>query len=131
MENDAVITLGRLDDFPVGHATPVTVDGHHYIVVRESESPDEPCVVDDRCPHLGFSLTKGPGGRNYEEGVITCPFHNSRFNVCSGENLDWASGFAGRSAPKWSRRLIAMGRKPAPLATHSATVVDGQVVITP
>ena len=62
--------------------------------------------------------------------MIVCPFHNSTFNVCSGENLDWTPGFAGRAAPKWSQRLISMGRKPAPLTTYSATVADGEVAIT-
>jgi nitrite reductase/ring-hydroxylating ferredoxin subunit len=131
MSPSAQISLGPLANFPVGQATPVKVDGHAYIVVRESASPEEPCVVDDRCPHLGLSLTKGPGGKNYDNGVIVCPFHNSTFDVCSGENLDWTPGFAGRAAPKWSKGLIAMGRKPAPLTTYAVAIEDGQVVITP
>jgi nitrite reductase/ring-hydroxylating ferredoxin subunit len=49
-------------------------------------------------------LTSGPGGRNYADGVIQCPWHNSRFVVRSGENLDWTPGIAGRSVPAWLRR---------------------------
>lgn len=121
-------SLGRLDDFAVDAATPVKSSGTTYVVVRRAESPDEVCVVLDKCPHLGLSLTKGPKG-GYADGVITCPWHNSRFEVCSGENLDWAPGFAGLTAPGWSRKLIAMGKSPAPLHVVPASVVDGEVVV--
>jgi nitrite reductase/ring-hydroxylating ferredoxin subunit len=121
--------LGRLQDFTLDTPTPVKAGGATYVVVRRSEAPDEPCVVSDRCPHVGLSLTKGPTRTKYADGVITCPFHGSEFDVCSGENRDWTPGFAGFKAPSWSRRVIAMGRKPAPLTTFRASVVDGEVVV--
>ncbi len=121
-------TLGPLTDFPIDEPTPVTIDGDKYLVIRPSENPDEVCIVSDRCPHAGLSLSRGPRG-GYEAGVITCPWHNSRFDVCSGENLDWTPGFAGVTAPKWSRRLIAMGKSPAPLTVLATSVRDGQVVV--
>lgn len=129
MTSPPQLRLGPLSDFPPGEATPIKVDGQTYVVVRHPDDPERVCVVSDRCPHLGFSLTKGPGGKNYADGVITCPFHNSRFDVCSGDNLDWTPGFAGRTAPRWSRKLIAMGRKPAPLTTFEASIQGGDVVV--
>ena len=62
--------------------------------------------------------------------MMRCPWHNSRFEVCSGENLDWTPGFAGISAPGWSRKLIAMGKSPAPLHVKAVTVVEGEVVLS-
>lgn len=121
-------TLGALDDFALDTPTTVKADGTTYVVIRRSQSPDEVCVFRDACPHAGLSLTRGPKG-GYQDGVITCPWHNSRFDVCSGENLDWTPGFAGISAPGWSRRLIAMGKSPAPLTVLAATVRDGNVVL--
>ena len=115
-----------MTDFPLDTAVAVTLDNTGYVVVRRSDSPDEVCVVLNRCPHAGLSLTKGPRG-GYEDGVITCPWHNSSFDVCSGENLDWTPGFAGIKAPRWSHRLIAMGKKPAPLDVVDTEVVDGEV----
>jgi nitrite reductase/ring-hydroxylating ferredoxin subunit len=120
--------IGALGDFPLDSATPAKADGKSYVVVRSSEAPDEVCVVVDKCPHAGLSLTKGPRGA-YSDGVITCPWHNSRFDVCSGENLDWTPGVAGITAPKWSRKLIALGKSPAPLTVVPARVEDGNVVI--
>jgi hypothetical protein len=49
--------------------------------------------------------------------------------VRSGENLDWVMGVAGRSVPGWSRKVIAAGRKPAPLTTYSVVVEDGEVYL--
>jgi nitrite reductase/ring-hydroxylating ferredoxin subunit len=118
-------TLGALAEFADGSLSAVTVDGHALIVARDGEQVH---VAVNRCPHLGFSLTRGPGGLRYADGVVQCPWHNSRFNVCTGENLDWASGFAGRAAPKWSRRLIGLGRTPRNLTTVPARVEDGRVV---
>jgi nitrite reductase/ring-hydroxylating ferredoxin subunit len=121
------VRVGPLSDFPDGGLTGLEADGHPLIVARKG---DEVCVARNRCPHLGFSLTSGPGGLKYENGVVQCPWHNSRFNVCSGENLDWVTGFAGRRVPGWSRPLIALGRRPRGLDTLSATVRDGDVYVT-
>ena len=52
-------------------------------------------------------------------GQITCPWHSSSFDLCSGENLDWVVGFAGRGMPRWSQKLVAMGRQPSPLTTYT------------
>jgi nitrite reductase/ring-hydroxylating ferredoxin subunit len=104
----------------------VQVEGTTLIVARDDQGV---CAARDRCPHLGLSLTSGPGGRKYEDGVVQCPWHNSRFDVRTGENLDWAPGFAGRSMPRWSRTLIAAGRKPAPLTTYPVIVEGDEVFV--
>lgn len=122
------LVIGAVLDFPLDAATPAKAGGKSYVVVRSSEAPDEVCVVVDKCPHAGLSLTKGPRG-DYSDGVITCPWHNSRFDVCSGENLDWTPGVAGITAPKWSRKLIALGKSPAPLTVVPASIEDGNVVL--
>ncbi|MDQ5974430.1 MAG: hypothetical protein QG661_1639 [Actinomycetota bacterium] len=121
-------SIGPLADFALDKPTQVSIGGEGYLVIRRSQSPDEVCVVRDRCPHAGLSLSRGPRG-GYADGVITCPWHNSSFDVCSGANLDWTPGFAGITAPSWSRRLIAMGKSPAPLTVLATTVLDGVVVV--
>lgn len=120
------VRLGKLDDFADGALVPVEVGGGSYLVAREG---DEVCVVRDKCPHLGLPLSKGRGGIQYADGVVRCPWHNSRFTVCGGENLDWVSGVAGVKTPGWSTKLIGMGRKPSPLTTYEARVEGGYVVI--
>ena len=121
-----MVRIGRVADFPAGAVTEVDVEGTTVIVVQDAEGL---CAARNKCPHLGLSLTSGPGGRHYEDGVIQCPWHNSRFVVRSGENLDWTPGIAGRSVPAWSRKVISAGRKPAPLTTYTVVVEDDEVFI--
>jgi len=118
------VRLGSVSELGDGQLHTVDAGGTTLVVGLAGDSL---CAARNRCPHLGFSLTRGPGGLRYDDGVVTCPWHNSRFDLETGENLDWAPGFAGRDLPSWSRRLIALGRKPAPLSTYVVTV-DGDDV---
>lgn len=118
--------LGNIADFTDGTATARKVDGTAVVVWR---SGDQVCVVRNHCPHLGLSLTNGPGGFHADDGQITCPWHNSRFDLCSGDNLDWVVGFAGRSMPRWSQRVVAMGKKPAPLTVYPVSTEGDEVFV--
>lgn len=122
----ARIRVGNVGELSDGRLHQVDAGGTAVIV---GQSGDSLCAAKNRCPHLGLSLTKGPGGTKYADGVVTCAWHNSRFEFASGENRDWAPGFAGRDMPRWSRRLIALGRKPAPLTTYPVTVVGDDVFV--
>ena len=82
--------------------------------------------VIDKCTHLGMPMRKG----KVDGQVITCPFHGSRFDIASGENLDWVSGVMGINAPKWACKLIAMGKQPAPLTTLHLEEKDGEIFVT-
>jgi nitrite reductase/ring-hydroxylating ferredoxin subunit len=44
-------------------------------------------AIDDRCPHMGFPLHRG----TVESGLLTCHWHNARFDLSTGGTLDpWA-----------------------------------------
>jgi len=44
-------------------------------------------VLDNRCPHMGFPLSKG----SVQEGILTCHWHHARFELRSGCTFDlWA-----------------------------------------
>lgn len=120
------VRIGRVEDFNPGVMTEIDVEGTKMIVVRDDEGV---CAVHNKCPHLGLSLTSGPGGRSFADGVVTCPWHGSRFVVRSGVNLDWVTGIAGRSVPGWSRKVIAAGRKPADLTTYPVVVEGDDVFV--
>jgi nitrite reductase/ring-hydroxylating ferredoxin subunit len=116
------IRIGARADFDDGQLHTVDAGGRTVIVGMVDGTP---YAASNRCPHLGLSLSKGPGGKRFVEGQVVCPWHNSRFDLCTGENLDWAPGFAGRDLPRWSARLVALGRKPAPLTTYPV-VAEGE-----
>ncbi|MDP9403360.1 MAG: Rieske (2Fe-2S) protein [Actinomycetota bacterium] len=61
-------------------------------------------ALDDRCPHMGFPLHRG----TVEAGLVTCHWHNARFDLCSGGTLD---PFADDVRP------------------YPVEVIDGQVVV--
>lgn len=119
--------VGSVTELGDGGLHTVDAGGTAVIVGRAG---DGLCAAHNKCPHLGFSLTRGPGGTHFEDGVVTCPWHNSRFDLATGENRDWAPGVAGKDLPRWSHRLIALGRKPAPLTTYEVTVEGDDVYVT-
>lgn len=118
------VKIGTLSDFSDGDLHALKAGDVNMVVGMVDGNV---CVARNRCPHLGLSLTTGPGGKRFENGQVQCPWHNSRFDLSTGANLDWAPGFAGRTMPRWSAKMIALGRKPAPLTTYPVSV-EGQDV---
>jgi 3-phenylpropionate/trans-cinnamate dioxygenase ferredoxin component len=43
------------------------------------------CAIEDRCSHDDGPLAEGD--YDPEEGVVVCPRHGSRFDICSGRPL--------------------------------------------
>lgn len=106
-----------------GKLTRVEHGGKTLLLTRVG---DDYYAIDNSCPHLGLPMAHG----EVRDGAITCPFHGSRFDVCTGANLDWVNGVAGIKTPKWTHKLIALGKKPAPIQTRKLTV-DGDALMLP
>jgi nitrite reductase/ring-hydroxylating ferredoxin subunit len=81
---DDRVTIGSLDDLrQAGCLTGKA--GAQPICVFWSDGA--PFALDDRCPHMGFPLHRG----TVESGLVTCHWHNARFDLRSGGTLDpWA-----------------------------------------
>jgi nitrite reductase/ring-hydroxylating ferredoxin subunit len=47
-------------------------------------SEGRPFALDNRCPHMGFPLSKG----SLESGVLTCHWHHAQFDLKSGCTFD-------------------------------------------
>lgn len=122
----ARVRVGAFSDLADGQLHSLDAGGTKIVVGRVGEAL---CAARNHCPHLGLSLTTGPGGVRFSGGEVQCPWHNSRFDLCTGENRDWTPGFAGRNMPRWSHRLIALGRKPAPLTTYRVEVEGEDVFV--
>jgi nitrite reductase/ring-hydroxylating ferredoxin subunit len=116
------VQLGSVPTFANGKLNAVTVEGTSIVV---AQTPSGFCAVENRCPHLGLPVA---GGR-LEGNTLTCPFHNSQFDLCSGENLDWVRGVAGIKLPGWSRTLMAMGKAPQPIKTFRVVEDNGMLFI--
>lgn len=66
----------------------VDVDGTKVLVARSQSG--RLCAIANTCSHLG-----GPLGDGEREGdVVTCPWHGSRFDLCSGRVVEGPAVFA-------------------------------------
>jgi nitrite reductase/ring-hydroxylating ferredoxin subunit len=78
------ITVGTLDELQQAGCLTAKA-GAQPICVFWSEGVA--FALDDRCPHMGFPLHRG----TVESGLLTCHWHNARFDLSSGGTLDpWA-----------------------------------------
>ncbi|MDA0791816.1 MAG: Rieske (2Fe-2S) protein [Proteobacteria bacterium] len=65
---------------------PVVVRGERHNIVVFAEG-DQCFAVDNRCPHMGFPLSRG----SVQDGILTCHWHQARFDLSSGCTFDlWA-----------------------------------------
>ncbi len=60
----------------------VISSGRHGIALFYHD--DRVYAVDNRCPHMGFPLSKG----SCRDGVLTCHWHHARFDLQSGGTFD-------------------------------------------
>jgi nitrite reductase/ring-hydroxylating ferredoxin subunit len=78
-EFSAVIEEGELE---AGGMRAVDVDGVRVLVSR-SEDDGVVCAIANACTHVGGPLDEGERDGN----AVACPWHGSRFDLCSGEVL--------------------------------------------
>lgn len=62
----------------------LVLEGHNIVLFKYG---NEVYAVDNRCPHMGFPLSKG----TVRDGILTCHWHHARFDLASGGTFDqWA-----------------------------------------
>lgn len=71
-----------------GEIRRVTLDGTAVLLARGQAG--ELCAIANTCSHLGGPLDEGAR----EGDVVTCPWHGSRFDLCSGRVLEGPAVFA-------------------------------------
>jgi nitrite reductase/ring-hydroxylating ferredoxin subunit len=64
----------------------VVLAGGHRVAVFWHEG--RAWAVDNRCPHMGFPLSRG----TVRDGLLTCHWHHARFDLASGGTLDPFAG---------------------------------------
>lgn len=117
-----LIEIARSDDVKPDQVLSVKAGDTPLLLTRVG---GKACAVASKCPHMGLSMAKG----KVVDGAITCPWHGSRFDVCTGANLDWCNAVVGVPIPGWTSRLLAMGKKPAPLPVFETTEENGKVFV--
>ena len=112
----------RSDQLVEGALHVVTVQGQSLALTRVGTVAQG---FINKCPHMGLSLARG----KLQGRAITCPFHGSKFDICSGANLDWVNSFMGVPLPKWTHGALAMGKKPAGLTIVPVREQQGTVFV--
>lgn len=100
------VAVCAFDELPAGTARKFMVDGVAVAVVRID---DDVYAIGDVCSHGNYSLSEGEVWT--EERELECPKHGSMFSLETG---------AAMTLP---------ATLPVPL--YDATVIDGQIVISP
>jgi nitrite reductase/ring-hydroxylating ferredoxin subunit len=116
------IAVGRVSEFAAGTLTEVDINGTSVLVTRVG---DKLCAIENRCAHLPVPLGSG----RVEDGTVICPLHNSRYELCSGANLDWTPGVAGVRVPRWTQQMIALGQSPKGIRAYPVTVENDTVYV--
>lgn len=62
-----------------------TIDNHKVMFVWHN---DKIHALQAQCPHLKLPLTKA---KINEKNEITCPFHHSKFDICTGQVKCWST----------------------------------------
>ena len=76
------VTVAKVGSIPEGQGASFTV-GDRLVAVFNRGGVYH--AIDDLCPHMGASLG---AGELDEQGVVTCPWHAWRFDVCNGTWCD-------------------------------------------
>ena len=82
--SNGMVPVARLDDVRT-RGVVVTQAGDRSVAVFADGA--EIHAVDNRCPHMGFPLDRG----SVKDGILTCHWHEARFELASGCTFDlWA-----------------------------------------
>jgi nitrite reductase/ring-hydroxylating ferredoxin subunit len=100
----------------------VSANGQSVLVAKVG---DKYCSIANKCPHLGLPMAKG----KFENGVVTCPFHGSKFEICTGKNVEWVDSVVGIPLPGIAKKMMAMGKAPTDVASFAVTQEGGDLFI--
>jgi nitrite reductase (NADH) small subunit len=75
-----MIRVCSVDDVPAGEGRAVSIAGRRVAIFRTEERW---YALDAVCPHLGGPLADGI----VSERTVTCPLHERRFELATGEAL--------------------------------------------
>lgn len=91
------VSVGGEDEFGGQDLRKVSAEGVDVLVARSSSG--ELCAIAHTCSHLGGPLAEG----TRDGDVVVCPWHGSRFDVCSGRVV---GGPAVYDQPRFEKRVV-------------------------
>ena len=110
----ATHTVCKADELPVGKMKAARLDGTGVLVFHLE---DGFYATQSTCTHMFAPLGRG---KLVDGCKIQCPFHRARFDIRSGEVVDWANFPPGV-------QLLNAVRGEKALKTYAVTVINGNV----
>jgi 3-phenylpropionate/trans-cinnamate dioxygenase ferredoxin subunit len=110
------LKVAQMNEIADGQMKMVKVEEKEILLVR---SGGKVFATQNRCTHLNGNLSQG----KLIGTVVTCPRHNSQFDVSNGKVLRWTS---------WPAALLFFAkivRPPRSLKTYPVTVEAGNIFI--
>ena len=104
-------------ELPIGSMKPMKLDGNNVLVYHLE---DGFFATQSNCTHVFAPLKKG---RIVDGCKIECPFHRARFDIRTGEVVDWANFPPGI-------QVLNVVRKEKALETYAVAVENGSVFVT-
>ena len=104
------------DEIPVGEKKPYTVGEEEVLVYHLEEGF---FATQSKCTHLFWPLKNGKMKNQCE---LECQFHRARFDVRTGEVIEWANFPIGV-------QLLNLVRKEKALKTFPVTLQEGKVFV--
>jgi nitrite reductase/ring-hydroxylating ferredoxin subunit len=108
------IKVAAVADVSADKVLKASANGQSVLVAKVG---DKYCSIANKCPHLGLPMAKG----KFENGVVTCPFHGSKFEICTGKNVEWVDSVVGIPLPGIAKKMMAMGKAPTDVASFAVT----------
>jgi len=94
--------IARLDEIPRLGARVLRTDTQDIAIFRTAT--DQVFALRDRCPHKGGPLSQGI----VHGGTVTCPLHNWKIDLASGEAQGPDEGCAHRYAAKVENGVVCL-----------------------
>jgi nitrite reductase/ring-hydroxylating ferredoxin subunit len=104
-------------EVPPGSMKGVMVNGREILLANVEGTL---YATQNRCPHLGWRLSGG----TLEGRVVTCPGHDSQFDMATGQVVRWATRM-----PRLLSGVNRVLRPSRPLNTYQVKVEDDSILV--
>lgn len=98
------VTVGRVDEIPIGEGRTYTVDGEQIAIYRLRDGSLR--AVDAVCPHRGGPLADGL----IDGDVVVCPLHGMTYDLTTGAEATGGPGVCAHTATAASDGSIVLAR---------------------
>jgi len=110
------ITVTTTEQLQSGEMKSFIIGTRQILIARQN---DTYYAADNKCPHMGGNLSKG----TLNGSIITCPLHNSKFDLADGKVLQWTD-FGGLA-----KAIGGAIKKPKPLKTYPVVIKDNEIQV--